>query len=59
MKRLFLLILLLASGCTTDSYFRPNGERITVKKFLGIPYLEKDETTESVPMGQKINHKKD
>ena len=59
MKRLLLVVLLLVTGCTTDSYLRDNGERITVKKFLGIPYLERDETRESVPMGQKIQYGED
>ena len=59
MMKLFLVTLLLISGCTTHSYFRDNGERITVKKFLGIPYLEEDKTTESVPTGQKLHHGED
>ena len=51
MKKLLLVLLLLVSGCTTDRYIRDDGARVTVKKFLGIPYLEKDETTQSIPMG--------
>jgi hypothetical protein len=53
MKKLLLVLVLLSlvGGCTTDSFYRDNGERVTVKKFLGIPYEEKDVTTKSVPMG--------
>lgn len=46
MKKLLLVLLMLVSGCTTHSYLREDGERVTVKKFLGIPYLEKDATKE-------------
>jgi hypothetical protein len=51
MKRLLLILLLLVSGCSTDSYIRDDGTKVTVKKFAGIPYLEEEVTTESVPVG--------
>ena len=50
MKRLLLILLLLVSGCTTDRYIRDNGAEVTVKKFIGIPYLEEEVTTESAPV---------
>jgi hypothetical protein len=53
MKSLLLVLVLLVSGCTTDSYIRDDGAKVTVKKFLGIPYLERDETTRSAPMGSQ------
>ncbi len=46
MKKIIWVLLILVSGCTTGSYIRENGERVVVKKFLGIPYLEKDTTKE-------------
>lgn len=55
MKRLFLVLLVITSGCTTDSYIREDGARVTVKKFAGIPYLEEDVSTEVVPMGSEGN----
>jgi len=42
---LLVLILTLSCGCTTHSYVRDDGARITVKKFVGIPYLEQEERT--------------
>jgi hypothetical protein len=51
MKRLLLILLLLVSGCTTDRYIRDDGTQVTVKKFVGIPYLSEEVTTESTPMG--------
>lgn len=48
---MLLILLLLASGCSTDSYIRDDGTKVTVKKFAGIPYLEEEVTTESVPVG--------
>jgi len=52
-----LAALLLVSGCSTDSYYRDNNTLVTVKRFAGIPYLEKEEHvkrkqvgTESVPV---------
>lgn len=43
--RLLLAVLVLAlfCGCTTHSYKRDDGALITVKKFVGIPYLEKEQ----------------
>ena len=46
MKKLLLIPLILVSGCSTDSYMREDGVRVTVQKFLGIPYLERDEIKE-------------
>jgi len=37
------LLLALSCGCTTHSYYQDDGAKITVKKFVGIPYLEKEE----------------
>ena len=37
-----MLLLALLCGCTTDSYKRDDGSMITVKKFIGIPYLENE-----------------
>ena len=39
------LLLALSCGCTTHSYYQDDGAKITVKKFVGIPYLEKEERT--------------
>ncbi len=39
------LMLALSSGCTTHSYYRDDGAKITVKKFVGIPYIKKEERT--------------
>jgi len=50
MKRLLLILSLLVSGCTTDSYIRDDGTEVTVKKFIGIPYLEENVSTKSAPM---------
>jgi len=42
---LLALVLALSCGCTTHSYYQDDGAKITVKKFVGIPYLEKEERT--------------
>ncbi len=56
MKRLLLVLLLLAmSACTTDSYIKDDGTKVTVKKAAGVPYLEEEETTEVVPLGSAGN----
>ena len=39
------VMLALSGGCTTYSYYQDDGAKITVKKFLGIPYLEGEERT--------------
>ncbi len=39
------LVLALSGGCTTHSHYRDDGAKVTVKKFVGIPYLEKEERT--------------
>jgi len=43
--RLLLAVLVVAlfCGCTTHSYKRDDGALITVKKFVGVPYLEKEQ----------------
>ena len=43
MKVCLLAAVLLVGGCTTDSYYR-GSTKVTVKRFIGIPYLEKEET---------------
>jgi len=43
MKVYLLAAVLMLAGCSTDSYYRGN-TRVTVKRFIGIPYLEKEET---------------
>jgi hypothetical protein len=40
---LLLAAALLVAGCSTDSYYRGN-TRVTVERFIGIPYLETEET---------------
>ena len=47
---LLVLMLTLSCGCTTHSYYQDDGARITVKKFVGIPYLEKEERTITRPV---------
>jgi hypothetical protein len=46
-----LAALLLVSGCSTDSYYKDNNTRVTVKRFAGIPYLEKEEHVKRRPAG--------
>ena len=43
MKICLLAAVLLLAGCSTDSYYKGN-TRVTVKRFIGIPYLETEET---------------
>ena len=43
MKICLLAAVLLLAGCSTDSYYR-GSTKVTVKRFIGIPYLEKEET---------------
>jgi hypothetical protein len=50
---LLALLLTLSCGCTTHSYYRDDGARITTKKFVGIPYLEKEERTITRPEGSE------
>jgi len=49
--QLLIACLLAAVGCTTHSYYRENGVKVTVKKFVGVPYLEKEERTKVVTPG--------
>lgn len=39
------LLLGLLCGCTTHSYKRDDGAMITVKRIMGIPYLEREQRT--------------
>jgi hypothetical protein len=48
-----ILCFLVAAGCTTQSYYREDGVKVTVKKFAGVPYLEKEERTKVVPAGSE------
>jgi hypothetical protein len=50
---LLMLCLLAATGCSTQSYYREDGVKVTVKKFAGVPYLEKEERTKVVTPGAK------
>ena len=50
---LLALMLTLSCGCTTHSYYQDDGARITIKKFVGIPYLEKEERTITRPEGSE------
>ncbi|HYQ73461.1 MAG TPA: hypothetical protein VET88_16245 [Gammaproteobacteria bacterium] len=43
--------LLVVTGCSTQTYYREDGAKVTVEKFAGIPYLEKEEKTRVVPAG--------
>jgi hypothetical protein len=51
LSQLLLLSLLAAAGCTTHSFYREDGVKVTVKKFIGVPYLEKEERTKVVTPG--------
>ena len=50
---LLALVLALSGGCTTHSYYQDDGAKVTVKKFVGIPYLEKEERTVILPEGSQ------
>ena len=50
---LMVLALALSGGCTTHSHYRDDGAKITVKKFVGIPYLEKEERTSTRQTGSE------
>ena len=43
MKICLLAVMLLVAGCTTNSYYKDTNTRVTVKRFIGIPYLETEE----------------
>jgi hypothetical protein len=53
MKVCLLSMLLLVSGCSTDTYYKDSRTLVTVKKFAGIPYLEKEEHTSKRPAGSQ------
>jgi hypothetical protein len=50
---LLILCFLAAAGCSTQSYYREDGVKVTVKKFAGVPYLEKEERTKVVSPGSE------
>ena len=43
MKVCLLAGVLVMAGCSTNSYYRDGNTLVTVKRFAGIPYLEKEE----------------
>lgn len=51
MKYCLLVALLLVSACSTDTYYKDSRTLVTVKKFAGIPYLEKQEHVTRRPAG--------
>ena len=51
MKVCLLTLLLLVTACSTDTYYKDSRTLVTVKKFAGIPYLEKEEHTTKRPAG--------
>jgi hypothetical protein len=55
MKKLLLVLCMTMSACSTDHYVKEDGTQVTLKKFAGVPYLEEDEKTETVPMGSAGN----
>ncbi len=50
---LLSLALVLSCGCTTHSYYQDDGAKITVKKFVGIPYIKKEERSITRPEGSE------
>lgn len=51
MKYCLLVVLLMVGACSTDTYYKDSRTLVTVKKFAGIPYLEKEEHTSTRPAG--------
>ena len=51
LSNLLILCLLAGAGCSTQTYYREDGVKVTVKKFAGVPYLEKEEKTKVVTPG--------
>jgi len=47
------LVLALSCGCTTHSYYQDDGAKVTVKKFVGIPYIKKEERTSTRTPGSE------
>jgi hypothetical protein len=47
------LALALSGGCTTHSHYRDDGAKVTVKKFVGIPYIKKEERTSTRTPGSE------
>jgi hypothetical protein len=45
MKICLLAAVLMVTGCSTVSYYKDSNTLVTVKRFAGIPYLEKEERT--------------
>jgi hypothetical protein len=52
---LLVLVLALSCGCTTHSYYQDDGAKVTGKKFVGIPYLEKEERTSTRSTGSEYS----
>lgn len=50
MKVCLLAALLVVAGCSTSTHYEGH-TRVTVKRFIGIPYLEKEETVRRKPVG--------
>ncbi|MEN8108694.1 MAG: hypothetical protein ABFS22_11895 [Pseudomonadota bacterium] len=53
MKSCLLAAVLVVAGCSTESYYKDHNTRVTVKRFAGIPYLEKEETVKRRPAGSE------
>ena len=45
-----LLAISMVTGCTTHSYYKDRHTKVTVKKFIGIPYLQEEEKTVTRPV---------
>lgn len=54
MKVCLLIAVLVVTGCSTDSYYRDRNTLVTVKRFAGIPYLEKEEHVSTRPAGSDV-----
>ena len=48
MRSLVAVLTLVLAGCTTSSYIKEDGTQVTVKRFVGVPYLEEDVKTEEL-----------
>lgn len=55
MKKRLLVLCVAVSACTTDTIIKDDGTQVTVKKAAGVPYLEEESKTETVPMGSAGN----
>ena len=45
-----LFVMAMVTGCTTHSYYKDRHTLVTVKKFIGIPYLIEEEKTVTRPV---------